>query len=217
MDDAALEALITALPLREQPTQKRSRRTVIALLGSARAVVEGQGVAAMTTASVAEEAAVPIGTVYRYFRDRQELIDALVAWHRYEMDGLLLDTARSFSLLDWERAIRTLIAEAAAFARARPTYLPLRALASTSSEGRALGAGNRWIDGILASPALQASGIDVDAARVHVTVAVAGIQGVIPQTYAVDEDDLEAIVTATARMVVLYVRDVAREHGLHLP
>jgi AcrR family transcriptional regulator len=55
----------------------RSRRTRTALLASARALVEQEGVTAVTMASVAEHAGVTRRAVYLHFATRAELITAL--------------------------------------------------------------------------------------------------------------------------------------------
>jgi AcrR family transcriptional regulator len=55
----------------------RSRRTRLALLASARTLVEREGVTAVTMASVAEHAGVTRRTVYLHFSTRAELVTAL--------------------------------------------------------------------------------------------------------------------------------------------
>jgi AcrR family transcriptional regulator len=55
----------------------RSRRTRLALLAAARTLVEREGVAAVTMASVAEQAGVTRRAVYLHFSTRAELITAL--------------------------------------------------------------------------------------------------------------------------------------------
>jgi AcrR family transcriptional regulator len=55
----------------------RSRRTRLALLAAARALVERAGVAAVTMASVAEQAGVTRRAVYLHFATRAELVTAL--------------------------------------------------------------------------------------------------------------------------------------------
>jgi AcrR family transcriptional regulator len=55
----------------------RSRRTRLALLAAARALVEREGLAALTMASVAEQAGVTRRSVYLHFATRTELMTAL--------------------------------------------------------------------------------------------------------------------------------------------
>jgi AcrR family transcriptional regulator len=58
----------------------RSRRTRLALLAAARALVEQEGVTAVTMASVAEHAGVTRRAVYLHFATRAELITALFGY-----------------------------------------------------------------------------------------------------------------------------------------
>jgi AcrR family transcriptional regulator len=55
----------------------RSRRTRLALLAAARALVEQEGLPALTMASVAEQAGVTRRSVYLHFATRSELVTAL--------------------------------------------------------------------------------------------------------------------------------------------
>jgi AcrR family transcriptional regulator len=58
----------------------RSRRTRLALLAAARALVEQEGLPALTMASVAEHAGVTRRSVYLHFATRTELITALYGY-----------------------------------------------------------------------------------------------------------------------------------------
>jgi len=61
------------------PRQGRSRATVDAILEAAAQVLEAQGSPGFTTDAVATRAGVSIGTLYRYFADKQAILTAL-AW-----------------------------------------------------------------------------------------------------------------------------------------
>lgn len=217
MEDEALTELIAVLPLRELPSQKRSRRKVFELLDAALTVVGRDGPEALTTANVAAEAGAPIGTVYRYFHDREWLIEALIVMQRYEMDTVLLARFKTLVLAKWRGEIRALVADLTAFARARPTYLALHTLAQGRSVIRNPAIAHRWVENIIQSPALSSTGVEPRVARLHATVLVAGIQGMIPQFYTAAESELDAMIDAAARMVTLYIDDVARELGISLP
>jgi AcrR family transcriptional regulator len=59
---------------RRRPRQSRSRATWDAILEAAAQVLERDGPAGFTTASVAERAGVSIGTLYQYFPDKQAIL-----------------------------------------------------------------------------------------------------------------------------------------------
>jgi len=63
--------------LRHEPKQPRSRKTVEDIEDAARIVLETIGRDAFTTAQIAAQAGVPIGSVYRYFNNRRAILDRL--------------------------------------------------------------------------------------------------------------------------------------------
>jgi AcrR family transcriptional regulator len=70
---------------RKRPRQSRSRVLYDALIEATRRIVASEGVAAVTTARVAELAGVSIGSLYQYFPSREALIAALID-HQLEVD-----------------------------------------------------------------------------------------------------------------------------------
>lgn len=68
------------------PAGSRGRRTHDALLDATERLLRDGGYGAATTTAVAEEAGVGVGTVYTYFRDRDDLLAALLA---ARLDGIL--------------------------------------------------------------------------------------------------------------------------------
>ena len=59
---------------RGKPRQKRSLRTEAALLAATEAVAASEGEAAVTTSRIAAETGVAVGTIYRYFADRDAML-----------------------------------------------------------------------------------------------------------------------------------------------
>lgn len=79
-----------------EPRQKRAMRTREALLEAVERLVAAEGPAAVTTTRLAAETGISVGTIYRYFADREALLlaayDATVARIVAEvLDGLPLD------------------------------------------------------------------------------------------------------------------------------
>jgi len=77
--------MTTTARARREPTQQRSRRTVRQILDAAEQIVGAQGVDAATTRAIAERAGVAIPSLYRFFADRDEILDALL---QHMMAGL---------------------------------------------------------------------------------------------------------------------------------
>ena len=79
---------------RKIPAQSRSRATVDAVLEAATQVLETAGARGFNTNAVAERAGVSIGTLYRYFPDKQSILTALA---RREMEAVNAATASLLS------------------------------------------------------------------------------------------------------------------------
>ena len=71
---------------RRAPVQARSRERVEKILDVAARIVVERGVDAMTTRTVADEAGVPVASLYQYFSDRDAVLLALVERDIAEMD-----------------------------------------------------------------------------------------------------------------------------------
>ena len=76
----------TTVRARREPTQQRSRRTVRQILDAAEQIVGTQGVDAATTRAIAERAGVAIPSLYRFFADRDEILDALLEHMTADLD-----------------------------------------------------------------------------------------------------------------------------------
>jgi AcrR family transcriptional regulator len=71
---------------RRQPVQERSRRTVRQILDAAEQIVGEAGVDAATTRAVAERAGVAAPSLYRFFADREEILDAVLEQMSKDLD-----------------------------------------------------------------------------------------------------------------------------------
>lgn len=73
---------------RREPVQARSRQRVDEILDTTAALFAEIGYEAVTTNAVAERAGISIGSLYRYFPDKQALLRALAARHLGELRAL---------------------------------------------------------------------------------------------------------------------------------
>ncbi|MBM7333727.1 MAG: TetR/AcrR family transcriptional regulator [Alcanivorax sp.] len=64
--------------MRKQPQQKRSREMVRALVDATGLCIQRHGLDDTTTARIAEQAGVSVGSLYQYFGDKSALIEALM-------------------------------------------------------------------------------------------------------------------------------------------
>lgn len=63
--------------LRREPRQARSRARVEAILDAADRILSQEGYEALTTRRIAEEAGVPVGSIYQFYPDKGAVVDAL--------------------------------------------------------------------------------------------------------------------------------------------
>ncbi len=71
---------------RREPVQTRSRETVGRILEAAAALIEAEGLDAVTTRAIAERASVSAPSLYRFFADRDEIFDRLLSTQLAELD-----------------------------------------------------------------------------------------------------------------------------------
>ena len=75
---------------RRTPRQRRSRQRVARILDAASALVLEEGVERLSTRRIAEEAGVPVASLYQYFGDKEDVLLALVERDMAEMDVQVL-------------------------------------------------------------------------------------------------------------------------------
>jgi len=96
---ACVKAKLGKRSVRRQPTQRRARQTVEAILDAVARILKREGVKAVTTNRIAEVAGVSIGSVYQYFPDKRAIFIALHRRHIEQIDRLveakLLENAQS--------------------------------------------------------------------------------------------------------------------------
>jgi AcrR family transcriptional regulator len=87
-------------PARRAPLQGRSQETVARILAATTALL-GRGIAveSMTTAQIAAEAGLSVGALYRFFADKQAIVDA-IAVTRMEAFQEALATRMMFAMPD---------------------------------------------------------------------------------------------------------------------
>ena len=91
---------------RRAPVQERSRRTVQQILDAAEQIVGEQGVDAATTRAIAERAGVAAPSLYRFFADRDQILDALLAAMLSELEHDVERAEHGFSGSSIEEYVR---------------------------------------------------------------------------------------------------------------
>src|SRR5271169_5398059 len=107
-DTPQLENETPAAP-RRLPLQSRSHRTIQRVLDAASSLLEQTPLDDVTTTRVAAEAGVSVGALYRFFPDKQAIIDAIAERHVEQFRASLVGTvlkavAGKFAHLEMPRA-----------------------------------------------------------------------------------------------------------------
>ena len=88
---------ITGVP-RRAPVQARSRQTVIRILDAAAAIADELGVDATTTRAIADRAGVSYPSLYRFFADREAILDELLERHCAELDARCVEAEKTWQI-----------------------------------------------------------------------------------------------------------------------
>ena len=111
--------------LRHVPIQARSRARLRRVLGAADEVLASGGADAFTTTRIAESAGIPVGSVYRYFPDKQTIVEALALSYWSDFEDLVAAVAEADEREPLEDPGRVVLDALAAGFRARPGFLTL--------------------------------------------------------------------------------------------
>ncbi len=154
------------------PIQGRALKTRAALLRTVEEIVTAEGMAAVTTTRVAEQAGVSVGSLYRYFKDRDALVlaayDATVA-------RIIAICAETLAAIDEniaiEEAARRLLDTYLDAANAIPAHAGLlKAMRGIRTvEADQTGSNEVTVIGSLIAPFMEkfAPDADIDSSRLH--------------------------------------------------
>ena len=111
--------------LRNAPIQARSRERLRRVLDAADQVLAADGARAFTTTRVAARAGVPIGSVYRFFPDKQAIVEALAVRYWSEFEDLVAGVAEADQAEALADPVGDVLDVLIAGFRARPGFLAL--------------------------------------------------------------------------------------------
>ena len=91
---------------RRVPVQARSEDKLMRVVRAAQAVVVSEGAEAATTTRIAKDSGVAVGTIYRYFENREGVLNVLVDRELDELDRRLDEVGYSLGGSDWRDRAR---------------------------------------------------------------------------------------------------------------
>ena len=218
-----------AVRVRREPRQARSRARVAQILAAADGILSEEGFEALTVRRIAQDAGVPVGSIYQFFPDKAAVVDALARGYIGEFDGaiealvaeaeLAVDAgagtdspgaATADGKADWADPVGRLVDEFAGLYRSRPGYVALWSGRHLSPElARADEANNLAIAAgvrrILVARGILADGpaLDLDA-QVAVRVADVLLQFAFARAPGGDE----AVLAELKTLLRLYLADL---------
>ena len=208
--------------VRREPQQARSRARVAQILAAADGILSVEGFEALTVRRIAQEAAVPVGSIYQFFPDKAAVVDALARGYIGEFDTAieaLVADAEAYAAehegthtdSGWGDPVGRLVDEFADLYRSRPGYVALWSGRHLSPElARADEANNLAIAAgvrrILVARGILADGPELDLdAQVAVRVADVLLQFAFGRAAGGDP----AVLGELKTLLRLYLADLA--------
>ena len=182
---------------RRVPSQARSRDTVEAICAAAAAIIEEEGLTALTTNGVATRAGVSITAVYAYFPDKWAIVHELFErFERLRVDYLAERFAAIVSTTDWRSLMREAWDAMVRFRFEVPGGVPLRQAINATPRLRQLDleGTERTVRDLTAAMLTRRPDLDPGTAyRVSwtATIAAGAILDDVCRTGAVDRAKLE--------------------------
>jgi AcrR family transcriptional regulator len=194
------------------PQQARSRERVRRLLEAADQVLATEGFGALTVRRLAEQADVPVGTIYQFFTDKRAVVDALARRYIAEFDTMieaLVDAAESEK---WDDVVEVIIDSAIVMYRSHPGYLAIWTGRHLSPElqqvddvnNAAIAAGLRRI--LVAQFGL----VDDEQLALQCRVAVQTTDSLLQLAFRLDPEGDAAILAEAKRLQRLYLEDMVK-------
>ena len=97
--------MTTASVGRRVPVQERSRQTVTRILDAAAAIADESGADAVTTRSVADRAGVSYPSLYRFFPDREAILEALLERLTEDLDARCIEAEQTWTITSVEQLL----------------------------------------------------------------------------------------------------------------
>lgn len=122
--------------VRRKPVQGRSAETVQQVLAATSALLGRMPVEDITTSLVAKEAGISVGGLYRFFPDKQSIIDAIAVRHMQDFKGVLLRSVAQLTLADGPTFLSRVIDAYVAFLDERPDFRTIALGRHVSAQAR---------------------------------------------------------------------------------
>jgi AcrR family transcriptional regulator len=179
------------------------------VLDAAKAIVEAEGAAALSTTAIAERAGISVGSLYQYFPDKGAILDALADRYLESFEELMRDLEGDVVAAD--DLVGTLIDAFAARYRAEPGYRALWLGAHLTPQGRDADMRNKQAlaDGVARILVARELAQDDDELRTISRTAVLAADSLLQDAFRTDPNGDRRLLDEAKRMLRGYLTDVA--------
>jgi AcrR family transcriptional regulator len=125
-----------AVAVRRTPVQERSADTVAQILAAASTLLGRMETEEITTSLIAREAGISVGGLYRFFPDKQSIIDAVAVRHMEDFKATLLRSVARLALADGPTFLSRIIDAYVAFLDERPDFRSIALGRHVSAQAR---------------------------------------------------------------------------------
>jgi AcrR family transcriptional regulator len=133
---APRESASNVAGVRRKPVQGRSAETVQQVLAATSALLTQTPLEDITTSLVAKEAGISVGGLYRFFPDKQSIIDAIAVRHMQDFKSTLLRSVAKLALADGPTFLNCVIDAYVAFLDERPDFRTIALGRHVSAQAR---------------------------------------------------------------------------------
>jgi AcrR family transcriptional regulator len=196
-------------PMRRLPQQARSQRRVDLILDTAADLFAEVGYESMTTNGIAERAGISIGSLYRYFSDKDAILRALAKRHQEQVRGIFDQVFMGdLVYLPLDVLLDRLVDPFVELHTACPAYKQILLGSDVSTD---IAAANEELDQEIVqrmAEVLQLTAPNMDAERAHLvaTVCKAQVKALLSLVASSQDREFQSQVTAEVkRMLQAYL------------
>lgn len=189
--------------------QTRSRERVKRIIDSAEKLLLKVDLQSITTSKIAEEAGIPVGSIYQYFKDRDSILLALGERVTDEQDRKIERVFEEVSAhAHWRHVVKVVIRAFVDNIFEGDVHFRLDTALSTNTEWQAihLASEKRIVDTFAHYPLYAEKGIPLQKARIIAKVIVVLVTATVTRTkFPCSLEEEEMLIDETERMIVAYL------------
>lgn len=194
---------------RKAPLQSRSRERVKLIIDSAEKLLMKVNLSAITTSHIAEEAGIPVGSIYQYFKDRDTVLLALGERVISEQDRKLERIFEEVSAhAHWRHVVKVVVRSFVDNIFEGDIHFRLDTALSTNTEWRTiqLASERRIVETLSNYSLFTEKGIPREKARIITKVIVLLVTAAVTRTkYPCSLDEEKMLIEETERMIIAYL------------